>query len=79
MPRRANPLPSHSFLLINRATNWLAGIFLFVLLVVFIAVWTVTYTIRRDCQHPYNRNIKVFGYWLQVDAGSTKKECPSEP
>lgn len=74
---RTSPLPSHRFLIMNNVTNWLAGIFLFLVLVMFIAVWTVTYTIRRDCQHPYHRELKLFSYWVNIQSGSTQKECPA--
>jgi hypothetical protein len=55
--------------------RWLALAFVLSVLIIFIAMWTVRYSINRDCQNPYQRNIKVFGYWIRIGAGSTKTGC----
>lgn len=69
--------PTHGWLIGNNVMRWLASLFILVLLILFIIVWTVTYTIRRDCQHPYHRDLKLAGYWLHIQAGSTKHDCPA--
>lgn len=74
--RKQATAPTHGWLISNRILRFFAWCFLIIFAVVFIAVWTITYTIRRDCSRPYNRDIKVAGYWLHVDAGSTAAECP---
>lgn len=66
---------THTALLLNKITNYLAVAFVIVLLVVFVSVYTIRYSIRRDCNDPYRRDIKLFGYWLHVESGSTKDGC----
>jgi hypothetical protein len=73
---RHDSAPTHSWVITSRINKWLAAIFLFCLLIVFITIWTLTYTIRRDCTDVYRRDFEVAGYWLHVDAGSTRPECP---
>jgi hypothetical protein len=50
-------------------------LFLLVLFVVFMVLVSVTYGIRRDCNKPYDRDLKLFGYWVHIDAGRTKSGC----
>lgn len=74
--RSKSAQPTHGWLIGNRLLRWFAGLFLLFLFVWFVAIWTVTYAIRRDCQQPYDRDLKLFGYWISVKAGSTKDGCP---
>lgn len=78
MPRQRNDgnLPSHSWLFFNRARDYLAWLFVGLVLFSFIVIWTITYTIRRDCTDVYNRRLSLGNYWLQVNAGSNKEGCP---
>lgn len=75
---RAEHLPSHTWLFFNKLRDWLAVIFVMVLLIIFIACWTIRYSINRDCTEPYKRNSIVLGYWIHVSAGSTEINCPQK-
>jgi hypothetical protein len=66
---------THTALLLNRLTNYLAGAFVFLLLITILFVYGVTYSIQRDCNNPYGRNLKLFGWWITIHAGSTKQDC----
>lgn len=68
--------PTHGWLIGNRIIRKLA--WAFIIIVLFMSFWVamVTYTIRRDCNDPYHRRLKMFGYWFVIDAGSTKTGCP---
>jgi hypothetical protein len=68
-------LPSHGMVISNKIMRVLAWAFLAVALCLFITFYTITYSIKRDCMNPYTRDIKVFGYWWHVEAGSTKDGC----
>jgi hypothetical protein len=75
--RRASAAsPTHGWLIGNRIIRKLAWAFIIVVLVVVLWTSMVTYAIRRDCQQPYTRDFRLFGYWLHVEAGSTKLNCP---
>lgn len=74
--RRAPANPTHGWLIGNRIIRKLAWAFILLVLFMVIAISTITYAIRRDCQHPYNRDIKLFSYWLYVEAGSNEPGCP---
>lgn len=75
MSRKQLPLPTHSGLAFNKLRDYLAYAFIFMSLVVFITLWTITYSIRRDCQRPYDRHFRILGYWAEVRIGSGKDEC----
>lgn len=68
--------PTIGWVVSSQINKYLALIFMISLLIWGIAIWTVTYTLRRDCTDVYKRDVEAFGYWLRVEAGSTKKECP---
>jgi hypothetical protein len=70
--------PTFGWVLGSKITKWLSMLFVFTAFIVFLAVWTVTYTVRRDCSDVYTRNVGAFGYWLHVQAGSTKAGCPQK-
>lgn len=74
--KKAGAAPTHGWLISNRFLRWCAWAFLALVLVTFIAVYTITYTLRRDCTDVYDRTLKFPGYWLHIEAGSTKSECP---
>jgi large-conductance mechanosensitive channel len=68
---------THTALLLNRVTNYLAIAFVVFLLVSFISVWTVRYAVDRNCQDPYKRHVELFHYWIDLDIGSNKIGCPT--
>ena len=70
------PLPSHSWLFFNKLTNYFAVAFLLLAFVIFLVLWTISYTIRRDCYNPYDRSFEIGNYWIGVKAGSLKDGCP---
>lgn len=69
--------PSHTWLAGNRVMRGLAYAFIFSVLLVGISVWTVRYSVERDCQNYYKRDILVFSSWVHIESGSTKKDCPN--
>lgn len=73
---RHDASPTYGWVLGSKITKWLSWLFIAVLFVAFVSVWTVTYTVRRNCSDVYTRNMKVAGYWLHIQAGSTKDGCP---
>lgn len=73
---RRNSAPTHGWVISSTINKWLALAFMLSLLFWGIAIWTITYTLRRDCSDVYDRDIKVAGYWLHVEAGSTAPDCP---
>lgn len=73
---RSNAAPTHGWIISSQLNKWLALILVVLLLIMFITAWTITYTIRRDCSNYYHRDMKVAGYWVHIQAGSTAKECP---
>lgn len=73
---RHDAAPTHGWLISSRINKWLALGFIVLMLAAFIAVFTITYSIRRDCRNYYKRNIKLAGYWLHITAGSTTDGCP---
>lgn len=73
---RRNSAPTHSWVISSTINKWLALAFIVSILFWGIAIWTVTYTLRRECNDVYKRDIKTFGYWLHIEAGSTDMECP---
>jgi hypothetical protein len=74
--RRGNGHPTHGWLIGNRALRWLAGGFIFFTLITVMVVMTITYAIRRDCNNPYHRDLKIAGYWIHIQAGSNDLSCP---
>ncbi len=42
-----------------------------------VAIIVVRHQIVRDCNDTYDRNLKLFGYWINIEAGSTKPNCPN--
>lgn len=74
--RGSTATPTHGWLIGNRIIRKLAWAFIIVVLLFSFWAAMVTYAIRRDCQQPYTRNVKLFGYWMHVEAGSTKLNCP---
>lgn len=73
---RHDSAPTHGWVISSRINKWLALIFMVLLLVTFIAVWTVRYGIERDCSDIYKRDLTAGGYWLHFEVGSTKSTCP---
>lgn len=76
MLRRKAQAPTHGWLIGNQIIRKFAWAFIILVLLSSFWVGMVTYAIRRDCQQPYTRNIKLFGYWMHLEAGSTKLNCP---
>jgi hypothetical protein len=76
MFKRSAAQPTHGWLIGNRIIRKLA--WAFIILVLLSSFWAgmVTYAIRRDCNQLYTRNLKVFGYWIHIEAGSNKFGCP---
>jgi len=68
--------PTHGWVISSQINKWLAFILIVSLLLWGVTIWTIAYTIRRDCQDVYKRDIKVSNYWLHIEAGSTKLGCP---
>jgi hypothetical protein len=54
----------------------MAWAFLIVFIVAFIAAWTITYSIRRNCNDWYKRDLGIFSYWVHIEIGSNQKGCP---
>jgi hypothetical protein len=75
MSRAGGNLPSHRWLVGQDIMRTFAWLFIISSLVTFITLWSIAYSIRRDCRSPYRRNMKLFGYWIHIDAGSTKDGC----
>lgn len=69
--------PTIGWVISSKITRWLAWCFVLSLLVIFISLWTVRYSINRDCRDYYTRDINVFGYWITIQAGSSKTGCPN--
>lgn len=67
--------PTHGWVIGSQVNKWLALLFIINLLFWFIAFWTITYSVRRDCTNPYHRQIKAFSYWAVINIGSGKAEC----
>lgn len=78
MPRHSTNNPTHTWLAMNKLMRYLAWAFIVVFTISFIAIWTVTYSIRRDCVDYYDRNLNLGQYWVTVQIGSTKPGCPNE-
>lgn len=72
------PLPSHRGLAFNKLRDYLAYAFIIILLIFFIAFWSIRYAISRDCSKPYDRHLKIGKHWVIVRAGSTANGC-SQP
>jgi hypothetical protein len=73
---RRDAAPTHGWVISSKINKWLALAFIISLLVVFVTIWTVAYSIRRDCTDVYKRDLKAGKYWLHIESGSTKLECP---
>ncbi len=76
---RRNSAPTHGWIISSQINKYLAALFVLSLLVWFIAIWTVRYSLDKDCSDLYDRRINVFGYWIVIQAGSTKDRCPGVP
>lgn len=77
MPRnQQNQLLSHRWLFFNRLRDYIAWISSALLIIVLIAAWTIKYTVDRNCNDPYTRDIKLFSYWINLNVGSTDPGCP---
>lgn len=68
--------PTHGWVVGNRLLRWLATAFIIFSLIVFVLLFAITYTIRRDCTNPYRRDLKIVGYWVHIQAGSNSPSCP---
>lgn len=68
--------PTHSWVIGSHINKWLALAFMIVFLLVFFFTMLITYTIRRDCNDVYVRDLAGAGYWLHIEIGSTKPGCP---
>lgn len=80
MPRRrtrsSDNLPTHTFLLINRVSRWLASILIVLVVITFIAFWTIRYSLQRNCYDVYERSLNIGNHWVNIEAGSNQPECP---
>jgi hypothetical protein len=72
---RHDSAPTHGWVISSRITRWLSTLFVLFLFVLLVIFMSITYGIRRDCSRPYKRDLKVAGYWVHIDAGSTKRGC----
>jgi sterol desaturase/sphingolipid hydroxylase (fatty acid hydroxylase superfamily) len=71
--------PTYSWVFLSQVNKWLALAFILLIIVVLIIVFIIRAVIAHDCHdyHDYyKRDIKVPGYWIHLDVGSTDKECP---
>lgn len=68
--------PTYGWVATSSLNRWLARIFVAVILISFIAAWSIKYSLDRDCTNLYKRELKVLGYWVDVRAGSNDKGCP---
>ncbi len=73
---KTNSSPTFGWVAASHVYRVLALTFLFVLLIIFIAGWTIRYSLEKDCQDYYKRDISVLGYWIHVESGSNKNDCP---
>ncbi len=69
-------LPSHKFLFFNKFRDWIAYLAIAFLIFILLCAITIRYAVERNCQEPYNRDLKVFNYWININVGSTKEGCP---
>jgi len=68
--------PTHGWLIGNRIIRAFAWGFIIIVFVAFIFLARVQYAVQRDCQDVYKKDVKIFGYWLHLEAGSNKTGCP---
>lgn len=68
--------PTYSWVFGSKLTKWLASIFILLLLASFIAVWTIRYSLARDCHDVYERKLSTPGHWIVIMAGSKEPGCP---
>jgi hypothetical protein len=66
---------THGLVISQKIIRCLAYAFVLLALCLFITYYTITYSIKRDCMNPYSRDIKAFGFWWRIEAGSTKEGC----
>jgi hypothetical protein len=79
MFRKRGAALTHGWLIGNKVMRWFAWAFLFLVLVILIITATIRAVVEHDCANYYKRDIKVPGYWIHVDVGSTKSGCPGGP
>ena len=75
--RRSDHSPTHGWLITNKLLRLLAGAFIISSVIIFIFVWTIRYSIDRDCSNPYERDVQISHYWISIKAGSTQEGCPN--
>ncbi len=63
----------------SKLLTYAAWAFIILSFIYIMHLWTVTYTLRQDCNNVYSRDIKLFGYWQHIEIGSTKDGCPQSP
>lgn len=76
MSRRDSALPKHSWLFFNRLRDYMAYAFIVLFIISFVAVYTIRYSLKKDCSDIYKRDVKIFSYWIHVESGSLKDGCP---
>lgn len=70
------PLPSHRFLFFNKLRDWIAYISIAFLVFVILCAMVIRYSVKRDCENYYRRDLRIFGYWININVGSADEGCP---
>lgn len=74
---RRDSAPTHSWVISSKINKYITVIFCLLVVFVLIIVFSIRAIIAHDCDDYYKRDLRTPGYWIHVEVGSTKPECPS--
>ena len=73
---RHDSAPTYSWVLTSQINKWLSLAFMVLAIMALIVFVTIKSVVDHNCQDYYKRTLRLGGYWLHVESGSTKDTCP---
>jgi len=74
---RKSHSPTHLWLMGNTVLRVFGWLFLTVLVICSIIVFSIISSLKRDCDPAYKESIGLFDYNFKLIVSSSKKGCPS--
>ncbi len=74
---KRNSAPTVGWVFGSQLYKWLALALIVSLLFWGVIGWTIAYIVRRDCHNYYKRDLKLLSYWVHIEVGRDKLDCPA--
>ncbi len=67
--------PTHSWVFMSHVYKLLGRAFMFIIVCLIVAAWTLSARLRSDCTDRPSYNVEAFGYMMSLELSRPAGEC----